>query len=682
VVNQYNGTGLSPANSPTYNGQYTNKSVATPSATYNAGTHNVIPELNKPNFINQSFPNDTSPLTGKALSGSPCTDGLIDVKMTESNVPSYIPAALNPLSFVTAPYINKEAEIEFESESQSNGAEPFVEPLPNPASETGQLVNEANGNLIGSPFTLSEVSSGGVADPTTVSGSITLPTAIDANAPSNGNIGVEITPSNTNTTYNSGSTPPYGIGFFHVWTDGTNPPYLEDAWVASSATTTCPNSPASASSSNFVSGSSSTSIQLCANVVVPSGTTCSTLSTNSFSLQLSVNGGGATTIDATHCTGTTTSGTNTITTWTFPTQSVGADSGGTIYSLGWKQTKNNSSIGTYTGCKNGGSNPCTGSFGTMQQVFSGAYDSQTAQFSGSGTTLSVAITGSAGSVISSESNASLSGQTITVTVHSMSFDPASCTVNASNQCIITASNPVVLSFGGNQGNAALECNGVSEGNTAFQNTITTGCPSTYGTTTGSCPNTDNPPSCATENPGSKLNNGLDPGMTARVYCGESITTTCNVNKCPTAAGTDYNYWVPGNSLNGILNQHPADPRLITLLVTDNGGLGNGANKNGVPIREFATFYVTGWAGDPCTPKNGGGSGTAANGFAYAADTDPSTASPAECDTSNGNGNKLVNCNGVLLGYFVKYLQTVGSGTGSGKPCGPSDLTPCVPVFLK
>ncbi len=374
------------------------------------------------------------------------------------------------------------------------------------------------------------------------------------------------------------------------------------------------------------------------------------------------------------CTTTTTGGgtnPNTLT-WTFPQFSVNADVGGVPVTLSWQQTS-----GTFNGntCKSSGTNPCSGSFGTIQQIYSGAYDSQTAQASGSGATLTATIANNTGAIISSEPKASLSGQSITVTIHTQSFASSASTSNTT---------PTVLSFGANQGNAALECAGTSEGSPAFQGNVATGCSSLYQTTTGACPNADSPPSCATENPGNgKLNKDLNPGMTARVYCG-GVVSGCNVSTCPATAGTDYNYWTSSNSLNAILTQKPADPRLIILLVTDNSALGNGAAT--VPVREFAEFYVTGWYGDPCTPANGGksggpvASGLPAAGLNYVADTDPSTATPTECNAGGKNG--YPDCAGVLLGHFVTYIAQLGSQPSTGSPCNPTQIQICVPVFTK
>ncbi len=56
---------------------------------------------------------------GSGLTGHPCTDGLLDVKLTEENLSSLIPS-VNP------GYINAESEVGFYEETQADDVEPFV----------------------------------------------------------------------------------------------------------------------------------------------------------------------------------------------------------------------------------------------------------------------------------------------------------------------------------------------------------------------------------------------------------------------------------------------------------------------------------------------------------------------------------------------------------------------------
>jgi hypothetical protein len=119
-----------------------------------------------------------------------------------------------------------------------------------------------------------------------------------------------------------------------------------------------------------------------------------------------------------------------------------------------------------------------------------------------------------------------------------------------------------------------------------------------------------------------------------------------------------NRWAAPNTVAELVKQSPPDPRIITTIITDNGALSNGTTK--VPVRSFATFYVTGWAGDPCLGQSNGTS----NGLAYTKDDKP------EGENS-----------GVLLGHFIKYVDTIGKETGSGR-CEAQSISRCVAVLTR
>jgi hypothetical protein len=119
-----------------------------------------------------------------------------------------------------------------------------------------------------------------------------------------------------------------------------------------------------------------------------------------------------------------------------------------------------------------------------------------------------------------------------------------------------------------------------------------------------------------------------------------------------------NRWASPNTITQIIAQNPKDPRIIITLITDNGALSNGATE--VPVRAFATFYVTGWAKDPCLSQANGSS----NGLAYTKDDKPEGENP-----------------GVLLGHFIKYISLTGKETGSGR-CEAQSISRCVAVLTK
>ena len=98
---------------------------------------------------------------------------------------------------------------------------------------------------------------------------------------------------------------------------------------------------------------------------------------------------------------------------------------------------------------------------------------------------------------------------------------------------------------------------------------------------------------------------------------------------------------------------PDDSRLIPVFVMPFGstdGSGDPLLASGyVPIQTFATFYVTGFAGDPC------------------ASDDPQPP---------GAGNAWI------VGHFFKYIDPVNSGGDSDTACQPGSLGRCVAVMTK
>jgi hypothetical protein len=96
-----------------------------------------------------------------------------------------------------------------------------------------------------------------------------------------------------------------------------------------------------------------------------------------------------------------------------------------------------------------------------------------------------------------------------------------------------------------------------------------------------------------------------------------------------------------------------DSRLINVFVMPYGSTdasGNPLLKSGyVPIKDLATFYVTGFAGDPCSSDD-------------------------QAPPNAGNA--------WIVGHFIKKFEPNDNGGGSGTPCDLSSLGPCVAVMTK
>ena len=113
-----------------------------------------------------------------------------------------------------------------------------------------------------------------------------------------------------------------------------------------------------------------------------------------------------------------------------------------------------------------------------------------------------------------------------------------------------------------------------------------------------------------------------------------------------------NNWTdPGKG--GLPNIPADDSRVITVFVMPYGSThasGNPLLASGyVPIRTLATFYVTGFAGDPCSSDD-----------------------PAPPNAGNA----------WLVGHFINRINPNDNAGNSGTPCDPSSLSPCVAVMTK
>jgi hypothetical protein len=583
--------------------------------------------LNGANYSGQSVPGDTG------LTGSPCNDSMIDVKMTENNLPSYFP-------FVNPAHVNAQARVTIEALSAAKGSLPLAIPTPAPSDLKGYLVDEGNNNaVLAGPLTLTPDSTGTTW--TSPTAAVTFSSAVK------GPVGLWV---DTGTGSGCGSqlncyptTRPPSLTYTRVWSSATGsnlPPQLDDATLAQASAGGCPLAP-TGTFSNFVSSSSNCSVVV--NAVLSgwkSGVACS-------NAQLTLTEGG-TTIPISCPTG----GPNG--TWTSNAATVTPNSGATTFTLGWSLTTGTKPTGASGGDKNGNctnAKPCTGSFGTVQRVFSGAYDSNSSSSSTSGPIVGATVAdASTGSAIQSVTSGTQKNISVTVNVLNLGFANATSVVNG---------NPYVLHTSGNQGTYAIECGG-NNGNPAFTSALATGCPDTYGTTTQ-----PNPPICSNQPAGAAVCANQNPGNGKKVEPGINQRINNGGGTC-----LNPNHWDTQNTLGQILTQTPNDPRLVQLLVVDNTAwVGVTGSSYQTPIRQIAEFYITGWSrsgngGDPCTSA-----GVSSSGLPYLADDDPA---------SYGYSS------GVLLGHFVKYVAPSASGTGGGPNdlCQQTSFGNCVAVLTK
>jgi hypothetical protein len=515
-----------------------------------------------------STPDDT-------IEASPCEAAMIDVKLTETDLPWFF-----PLTGSVVPFINAQARVSFKRLDSTSGALPVGVPDVNPQSARAWFVNESTGAVLGStPLTRVGTSNGlAIWD----NAGAPLPVTFDSAA---GDVGVVVALGGAASTtcgqplvecYDAGATklatgiPSKGIVHMQGWSaagNGAQPgaPLLREATLLagtcadpyfSSADTTCLFGVRARV--DFGAAFNLTNAKVTATV----GSTTYPLAYNAASDSWSVDSA-------------------------IP---LPPNAGPLNVSLGWEET-----AGTYNGnaCKVGGGNKCTGTFGVVQRAFSATDDR-------SGP-IEVA-------------QVSEGGFQWANSVERCSAAQTSCThdlvvrigVRGNLQNAADVDDPVVALrvIGGSQ-NQSLDCDPAAS---QLKDELANGCAPTYARNTGTaCPGTATslwgtaqPWQCVAIQTGSATNQ-VPAGLNLRIL-GAEKPTSC----------TAPNHWSDFPDLD------PGDPRLIQVFLTPFGAFG-GSGSTTVPVSDFATFYVTGWTaqgsgfanpcqgnGDDPVPNNDGG----------------------------------------------------------------------------
>jgi Flp pilus assembly protein TadG len=657
TVHTYDGTGLStPATSSPYNPQVSLQ--PTPATVYNATNHNLFSKLNTATYVNQTTPTDTGPLG--AWTGSPCKDEAINVKMTETNLPSFFP-------FINPSYINKEAQVSIQSVAAFANALPLAIPSQAPSTMHATVIDEGNSNAAVGGGRIALTSLDGINWTGTYGGLTLNSTNITGPLGLQVDIGGGSTCGRQLNCYDS-TSPNQGIVYSRVWSAGAVPgtgsspagPEVGDASLIQGSSNPCPLT--GSVLSNFVSDSSNCNLQLSTTVYFAAGAQCG--STPNVSLTLSVSGGSS---SAMTCSSATTQtpcpGSATLscvaTKWSSGNQSLGNDSpdGPNTFDVSYKQTYG--TVGKNT-CQTGSSNKCKADLGVVQRAFNGAFNTATYNNgSRSGPIIAATVTDSSGNEFISHQ---LDGTPVTLSVSVKILDLGAFTdVPASTPT--APGSPVTLHAGTNQGSYAISCGG-NNGSSSFTQWMATGCPDQFAATTLSNPPACNTPQtpaiCVTQNPGN--GKGIEEGIDCRV---NGLIGSGPFSCTPSTTCAYPNHWANGNTVEGILDQTPQDPRLVKVLIVDsNAWVGVTGSSTQTPIRYAATFYITGWSRtankgpDPCTgtttPTNPGS-------IPYTSDEDPG-------NTTN-----------VLLGHFVK--QTLVGATPGGNPCS-SSFGDCVAILTR
>ncbi len=198
-------------------------------------------------------------------------------------------------------------------------------------------------------------------------------------------------------------------------------------------------------------------------------------------------------------------------------------------------------------------------------------------------------------------------------------------VGGSLQDAQSVSDPLyVMRFG--NGTSASQTGAIAcppGGQGGFRTNIQQGCSGLYGINTAD-------PSCANTNPGPAgtppppadcifTDNGLKTGQFKQGMSARFANQTCpnNWSKFPSIPNTD--------------------PRIVSVFITPYGSFGGSGNQ-AYPIQNFAAFYVTGWDGDPCNSDDSAGKDQLVGHFIkYVNPYDPTSGGGQKCTlTSFGN----------------------------------------------
>jgi hypothetical protein len=581
--------------------QYSGLSTAPPTP-YNAQvggtpTSRVHLVLNSRTFYSQSSPSDTTVNTAP-----PCSSGMIDVKLTETDLPLFFRAPKIP--FTKIAFINAHARVEIRQVDTDSGALPIGLPDVNPVAAAAIFFNENTGAVLATKAltsrgpmplngrTLVQWDNVGAPVPVTI-GSPNTGVVVALSGQTNWSLGGTLSAICSQVLvdcYSGGSGGPWsGLEFLHGYpTTGIGTPaapILRDVYLYNASCT-------DASGPYFLlNGNCTAGIKAKIDfgpVPVPAGAVvklpgygCPNGGTNPKGCPLTYRTTGA---DAGY--------------WTTGTQlpTFNANAGALAVNLGWK-----TSLGS-------------GTFTQVQRAFSASPASGPVQFA--------QVTESA----------SLGANSLAYGTHNLvvGIGVAGSLGNASS-----VNDPAVaLRVVGGSQNQSLDCD---PDYSKLKDELAYGCRPVYTRNTGvACPANAGvlwasvqPWPCVAIQTGTATNQ-VPEGLNTRIL-GAPKPSSCP----PNVGDLGHNNWSMFNSPGLPIG----DPRIVQVFLTPFGSFsGNGSGT--VPVTNFATFYVTGWTGS-------------GSGFA----------NPCQ---GNGDDPVPNNDAGYIVGHFIKYVQSLNRGGGSQK----------------
>jgi Flp pilus assembly protein TadG len=513
---------------------------------------NVRMLINSETYFNQPSPVDTTVDTNP-----PCTSLMVDVKLTEIDLPWYFKLA-------QVPFINAHARVGLFTVDSYVGSLPLAVPEVDPKKVAVKFIDEDTGEVLATK----ELTKVGLSNGLVVWDNVAAPLPVTVDRK---NVGVRVVVSGGSSTtcgdplvdcFDAGSS--NGLAYLRGW------PGAGDA--------TQPNEPL-ARDVRLQPGT-------CADAYFTSSTTLCTIG-----VQAKVDFGGLDPADAT-LTAVVKGNSYALTyvpdpadptdpnagTWESALDiPIESESGPVPVELRWEVTS-----GTIGANACAPDSPCTGSFGTVQRSFAG----------------SEARSGPIRMVEISENDVPGANS-----IERCSDVQASCTHDLvvkigfppGLEVAQSVSDPIVeLRFsGGGSQSQGLDCDPNID---LFEDEIVLGCSPFYKPNEGTaCPSPNmsgvpQPWECVANQTGQYVNK-IPKGLNERILCppGDAPTPACANPRKPTTCTHPNNWSMFDTGLP------PNDPRIVQLFVTAYGAF-SGSGSYTVPITRFATFYVTGWGG--------------------------------------------------------------------------------------
>jgi hypothetical protein len=497
------------------------------------------------------------PSADDTLVGQPCATKMIDVKISDEDLPWFLRAA-------RVSVINAHARVEARKVSELKGSLPIAVPDVEPKVASVRFYEEGSGTTLGTAALTGPTIVNGLAQFQMASGS-TVPITVTAGH----DVGVQVNlGGQTSTTCGDAYVACWGtsapslslIRAYSTAGSGAQPagPIPRAVWPLAGA---CAGAPSVFAGANMFYGG--TRFATCS---VGVGATVD-FGTGAVDPRLAKTAGGVkalATASVAGCSPASASLTWSAGVWSTSAFafSCPAQAGPLAVTLNLEEQDGVTTIDT---CRNNGGNRCKWQFSSIQRVFS-------AQRSLSGPIKLIGI---------SEPSSSVTGSPLALApgTHNLRVIVGTQYLKAADPANMSADETVGLRVADPSGsqNQAFDC----DAGVTFRDEILNGCRTGYGPNpnTPGCPETTppTPRDCMPVETGDKIGQ-LEGGMDARFGVGGG----CTVNHWP--------------------NPPAGDVREIPMIITDfNAFQGSGGSINQqVPVRRFGYFYVTGWSRSNCS----------------------------------------------------------------------------------